>query len=381
MTSWTQRVLAVGLVLVVSGLGLWASGAGSSAAGDPVMSIAPASQNVAMNADPFALDVTVSNVDNLGAYDVTVTFNNNVLEYLGIANGDFLTSTGRRQQCIAPYPGPNNTSAAENVNRNGAVHFGCTTLGLDANGGIPGPGGNGVVMSIGFKPKGVGNADIVFRGTKAPEYANPGDATPIAGTGPYKLSVPGNDNGEFGYTGLGDILGNGISPVLQGGVVQVYDPNAPVPTAVPATPTPVAAQPQGDRRATVQALLGTPERRLTDITPLANPNGSGANTDGSGGSDGAGGSESGGGGNGSGGGSGSGGASGGRTGSIAGASGDAGSSGPGGSRGASGAPRAGYGPEPKPANPWPGRVSLALIAGGMGAIVAGAARGRVQPGS
>jgi hypothetical protein len=46
----------------------------------------------------FDVDVVVSDVENLGAFDLTMTFDNTKLEYLGIANGAFISARdGRRR--------------------------------------------------------------------------------------------------------------------------------------------------------------------------------------------------------------------------------------------------------------------------------------------
>jgi hypothetical protein len=373
MQKWSRGILGGGVLLVVAAAGIWLANVAGSAAGEggTVLGISPASQNIPLGADPFKIDVIVSSVENLGSYDVTITFNKDVLEYVGIARGAFLGSTGRVSTCISPFPGPNGATATENVNKNGALHFGCDTLGLvQDNVGKPGASGSGTLMSIGFKPKAPGLADLVFRGDKPPEYLPPpDDKAPIPGTGPYAVSAPGNDNGEHGATGLGSVdicsgascntdTSASIDFAMQGGVVQVIDPNAPAPTAVPATPTLVAssAKPVGDQRKTIQAVLGTPERRIDD-TPV--PGSFGSAGDGSGGATG----------------SVAGANNGGRTGDIApGSPGAAGSAG--GSRSATGAPRAGYGPDPQPGSPWPGRVSLTFALAGMGAIIAGVAGNR-----
>jgi hypothetical protein len=344
-------------LLVVAGVGIWLSGVGSAAGeGNALLSIEPASQNIGVNAEQFALDVKVSNVENLGAFDITVTFNKDVLEYVGIAKGPFLTSSGRTAQCIAPQP-VGSTSATDNVNQNGALHFGCNTNGLvDNTGGIPGPNGSGVLMKLGFKPKTPGISDIAFQGF-------------IDGTAGYLIRpIRGDiqgDQGEYGNTGLGSVDNctptcqavNSLAFDMQGAVVQVTDPNAPDPTAVPATPTVVPAPQRSDTRATVRAVLGAPERTLSEITPIAG----GPNSNGSAGSATGGGVSA----------SDAGPAA--RTGSILPAS--SGSSSGSGTT-ASGAPRAGFGPDPQPANPWPGRIGGLLMVLGLSAIAGGAATRR-----
>lgn len=353
MQRWARRLVGGGVLLVLAGAGLWASGAGSaSGAGNAMISLSPASQNVAMGGDVFKIDVRVSNVENLGGFDITMTFNKDVLEYLGIAKGPFLSSTGRAAACIAPYPGPNNSlTPVENVNQNGAFHFGCNTRGESA----AAPAGDGVLMTVGFKAKAPGTADLAFQGL-------------LAGS-PYVVRAPQGDSGENGSTGLAIPEGAEIPADTQGGVVQVYDPNAPAPTAVPATPTVAAAPAQRNIQATVQAVLGKPERRLDDGTPIVGAfisnSGSGDGTSGSTGASGAADSVGGVAG------ASSGDSSAGRTGNITTQGSSTGSS-AGGSRSASGAPHAGFGPDAPPGNPWAGRASLALVLAGAAAVMTGA---------
>ncbi|MBI2724496.1 MAG: hypothetical protein HYX50_05480 [Chloroflexi bacterium] len=355
--TW-RLLVGSGAVMAVAGVTLALQAASpASGASTAQIGLAPATQNVRIDADPFRVDVKVFNAQNLGAYQFTLTFNTGVLEYAGLAKGSFLNSTGRTGTCF-----PDNANSADVVaraNATGAVTFGCTTLGFaDGNSGV-GPSGDGVLATLGFKPKGAGTSDLQFRGLDGP----PG----------YEISPDGN-NGEpeYGQTGMtqtGICQGEGadqrctedsIDVSEQNGVVQVYDPaSGPEPTGVPATPTSIARRTNTNLQATVQAALGTPERRITDGTPPAGTIGGSGNA-GAGGTAGTG-SASGGSSSGAPRGSGSGSPGSGPGGSVAGAS---------SGRSPAGAPVAGYGPQQQEASPWWQRAAIALAA--MGVLTVGA---------
>lgn len=338
MSRWRGALLGGGVWMLALSAAVWTGGAHPAAGeGETMLSVNPASRNVALDADPFTVDIAVSNVENLGSYELTLTFDKNVLEYLGALEKRFLASTGRTQQCTAP-------GSAAAVNQDGALNLTCTTLGLIQNdSGTPGPSGSAPLVSLGFKPKGAGTAQVNLVGLGGQRYT----VRPCASECP-----PNGDDGLYGFTSLGSVEsacsgegcpeGQDIPVSARSGVVAVYDPSAPTPTGVPPTPTVVAPQPTPNVQATVRAVLGTPERRLTDATPVA---GGAGNTSASGGGSG----------------SGSG---------VAGATSGGGT--PGATRGSTGAPIAGYGPDPQPDNPLPGRVAAVLALAGMAAISAGA---------
>ena len=264
MGRWRGGVLAGGVALIAAGLwfGFVAPGARGASA---VVTIGPATQNIPLDAANFTVDVKVENVTNLGAYEFTIRFNKDTLEYLGVAKGNFLRSTGRTSEtCIS-------AGSPDYVNSNGALHFGCNTNGLIENGqGTPGPSGSGVLATLGFKPRAAGTSDLAFEGL-------------VAGQG-YHIHVADAAGGdEFGFTGLSSVEvcyganppqpaycdPSGIDVTAQNGVVAVFDPNGPSPTAVPATPTPPPPAPTVDARATVDAALGTPGRTLPTRPPGA----------------------------------------------------------------------------------------------------------------
>jgi hypothetical protein len=338
MSKWCGAFTGGGLLLMVAGAGLWLASASMVSGQGPVtMSVAPASQNVALGGDLFIVDIKLNSVENLGAFDLTMSFDPDVLEYTGIAESEFIYSTGRSVTCVGKE-----TSAAT-VNSRGAFNMTCSSNGLvEGNSGIPGPSASGstTLASVAFKPKGVGVSDIRFRGWD-----------PNSGDTPYKLADGSNGDGVYGYTGLGEVEvcnGNDCDEInidvdVQNATVKVFDPNAATPTGVPATPTKEAAAPQRDIQATVQAALGTPTRRLTPVAGSESGGGSSGDT--------LGGSTRGGRGLPSG-------TTGGRAGQAT---------------GPNGAPVAGYGPQSSEAPSWPRSAGIALAAVGLVSVGAGSA--------
>jgi hypothetical protein len=336
--------------VAVAGAGLLLSSA-NFASGDTgtMLAVAPASQNVDLGADPFKVDIAVSNVQNLGSYEFTLRFDPAVVEYLGVADKGFLRSTGRVQSCQT------GTGLSE-ANSKGYARFGCNTNGLVGNdSGTLGPDGSAVLASVGFKPKGPGTSDLWFDGLEAGPQPTPAPGEVLV----TELGKTGLSPVEDCNPGCGDELN--INPEIQTGVIAVVDPNAgPTPTSVPATPTLTPRQPTRDIRATSEAVLGKPERTLDQATPLVpdRPNGATGSGGGDTSSGGVSGATTGGG----------------RTGTTAGSSGGSGSS-----AGRTGAPIAGYGPQPQDRNPWPGRAGAGLLIIGSLAVATGfAARRRAD---
>jgi len=347
MRRWQGVLMGGGALLIVSALALMGAGTKTaSGQGAAVMSLSPASVQADIGGNQIDMDVKIANADNLGAFEFTLKFDSSLLEYVSMTGSNFLSTTGRVQQCIGPSYGPNGESPAAVANTYGAFHFGCTTIGVSGNETKPGPSGSGNLAHIVFKTRGTaGETDIAFKGTGAA-----GDSKYVIR--PADPNVDG-DQGDTGFTGIADVLGNNPGASFIGAALQLNDPSAPGPTRVPrATPTPVSPQTDPDNiQATVTAVLGAPERRITD-------------------------SGSGGAGSGDGGGVSS--TLGGRRGISGPDVGAAGAAAPNaaGSRGPNGAPVAGYGPQHQRPG-WPGRVAMLLFAVGTLALAAGCLRARV----
>lgn len=166
------------------------------------LSAVPASQIRPLAGAAFDVDLRVSNVVDLAAYDLTLTFDPNVLEFVGASDAGYLTSTGRTAACSGPA-GFNGLTPAQNVNANGAFNLHCNTYGLIAgSAGTHGPSGSGVLARATFKPKGVGTSAITFVATAqySPAYR-------IRAADP---SVPG-DGGEYAFTGLSSVETCGVN--------------------------------------------------------------------------------------------------------------------------------------------------------------------------
>lgn len=337
-TAWVGG----GALLAIAGIGLWLGAATvASGEGEADVVIDPASKSVALGSGEFNVDVKVESVSNLGSYDLLIKFNNDVLEYVGMAKTSYLTSTGRSQTCPSAIGGPAGESPTEFANDVGALRFGCTTTGLIVDGsGTAGPSGSGVLATLTFKPRNPGAGDIEFGGILAPE-----------------MIVPPSDEyqGFGGSTGLsevdrctagGDCVDASISVGARGAAITVFDPAAPTPTGVPATPTRVAPGSTPDTRATATSIAIS----KTPVGQRTPPSGTTGGTTG-----------------GSTGGTTGGGASGGVAGQGAGGSGS-------GTTGPDGAPIAGYGPQ-QDSDPWPLRAGMLMtLAGGL--IMAGGALSR-----
>lgn len=331
--------LGGGALLAVAGVGLWLSAATvAQGEGEADVVIAPASKNVALGSGDFTVDVNVENASNLGSYDLLIKFNNDVLEYVGMVKTGYLTTTGRTQQCTSLAGGPSGESPDEYANQLGALVFGCATKGLITDGqGVYGPSGSGTLATLTFRPRGAGQSDIELAGIQERVIvaAPQGEYSGIAGM--TQLSAVEQ------CTSDGDCAPYGIPTGGRSGIVEVYDPSAPTPTGVPATPTRVvpANTPAADATATAPVINRTPSASGTQPAGVTR---GGATT--SGGTTSGGGTRPGGG--------------------VAGAS--------GGATGPDGAPVAGFGPQQE-SDPWPLRAGMLMtLAGGL--IMAGGALSR-----
>jgi hypothetical protein len=156
--------------------------------GATVGSVSPVDNDVIIG-EEFTVDVLVSNVTNLGAYEFTLTFAPDIpppyLEVVSVVNGPFLGSTGRNVNCQTPI-----ASVID-------VRLGCGTTGS-----APGASGSGLLASVTFR------------------------ATTI-NSGPLTLSL-------FQLT---TPLADTIAASVQGGFIDAVPPPTPTPTNTP-TPTP-----------------------------------------------------------------------------------------------------------------------------------------------
>lgn len=166
--------------------------------GAAIERIQPPSQTVPITATSFTTDVTVEQVNNLGAYEVLVKYDSAVVEFVSFTNGPFLGSTGRSVFCLNPVI----TVVQGTIKR---LQVGCVTSGPQ-----PGPSGAGLLATVEWAPmaEGVTLLDL------EPSLANP--------------------------------LGDEIFAVAYDGTVEVISGPTPTPTATPtptSTPTPCPGGP------------------------------------------------------------------------------------------------------------------------------------------
>jgi hypothetical protein len=96
--------------------------------------------------EPFDVTVAVNDVTNLGAFEIVLTYDPDVVELQDIKEGPFLGSSGRRVECMPPR-------RAE-----GYVDFACVTLGATPDGST----GSGLLATLTFQPVGAGTSPLHF---------------------------------------------------------------------------------------------------------------------------------------------------------------------------------------------------------------------------
>ncbi len=249
------------LALVGAAVLLGSAGIASGTAGASI-SISPPSQNIAAGTQEINIEIKANNVTNLGAYEITMTFDASVLEFVGAGDYGFLASTGRQQTCFGFG------QSAATVNQYKVLHAGCATNGLLNNGqGKAGPNGTATLAQVVFKAKSIGTSNLIFKGLGTDKY--------YIGAPDPSLPDGAFESGQTSLTYV-EVCPGGNLPCEEqnvefapgAGVIAVIDPNAPTPTALPPTPTPEppSGVDDGDFRATVAAAVGTPR---TLATPAA----------------------------------------------------------------------------------------------------------------
>lgn len=212
------------------------------------------SDSVSTPGSIVTVDVAVQNVSDLAAFDFALQFNNQVLEYMGVSRGTFLTSTGRHAVCAVPH-GFASLSTAENVNNNAAFDVHCNTVGIvDAGTGTAGPSGDGTLATITFRAVAQGEGSLAFRG--------------FNGEGPYFIRQPdplAGDAGEIGFTALAKV--ERCSPACDDGIDIPFDAvDGIVVVAPPATETPTAT-----RTSTATATASPTPTPVPTLTSTATP--------------------------------------------------------------------------------------------------------------
>jgi Cohesin domain/PEP-CTERM motif len=140
MASWQAWKSSIGAALVLGAL------SAPVAAADPVVSFTT-SPNPAVKGSPLGLDVLITGVVDLYAFQFTLSFNPTVLQATSVTEGAFLATGGTTFFSAGTI---NNTA--------GTVTFTADSL----LGALPGVSGNGVLTRFNFSVPSVGTSPITF---------------------------------------------------------------------------------------------------------------------------------------------------------------------------------------------------------------------------
>ena len=153
MTYRLKPFLTFGCAL--AGLLILAAGATvsrhSAHAQSPVMRVDPAAQTVDVSGGKFTVNILIDNVTNLGAYDIELTFDPDILRFVGVEDAGFLGSTGRQASLPRRYLDDNDTRKPDDT-----LRFGCATEVATP----PGPDGSGILATVTFAPRAAGNSPL-----------------------------------------------------------------------------------------------------------------------------------------------------------------------------------------------------------------------------
>lgn len=170
-----------------------------------------------LGTESIQVDVVVVDAQAIGAWEIYLSFDITMLEYLYWSQGPFLGSTGRNTQCFQVI--------TENT-----LRFGCTSTGIEP----PGPSGTGVLASMFFRPK-------------------------FAGGTCFSVLI----------VETAEVLGHALPTTSQTGCVVIV-PNTPTPTSSPTfTPTPTSTFTPTFTPTPTKTVTPTPTR--TTVTSTETP--------------------------------------------------------------------------------------------------------------
>jgi hypothetical protein len=230
LTGGAQYHLALGRSGPVDGANyyLWGADQSSPGYGDGAGSVyggswqatSPATDHAFQVRPAFTVDVYAKDVRTttpcspysetqpcgLGAYQLKVGFDPAAIQYVSVANGSFLTSTGRLIfLCFNPLG---------HVPAAGVVTYSCTTTGNPPGGPTPfGPEGSGVLATITFLPLAAGTISLQFQETILADVTG----TAISHTAENGSVTLGNyGDADSDGDGCADIEEAGDDPMLGG---------------------------------------------------------------------------------------------------------------------------------------------------------------------
>jgi hypothetical protein len=191
-----RRAAAFALAIVV--LGAAASGAARAWAqsNDVVVRVAATNDDAVNEGDVASFDVTVENVENLGAFQFVLQYDPDIFDFAAIERGDFLGSSGREVVCNEPQSDA------------GTVLYVCNTLRPEP----AGPDGGGLVARVQLSAIGSGSTDVSLTRTKV---ALP-DGTELPST-LENTSIAVEGSSSINWLLWGPVIGIGLLAVIGAG--------------------------------------------------------------------------------------------------------------------------------------------------------------------
>ncbi|MDI6858184.1 MAG: cohesin domain-containing protein [Dehalococcoidia bacterium] len=167
----------------------------------------------------FQVNILVENVENLAAFQFSLSYDPSILKYVEVKEGTFLGSGGREPKCLDPRVEPGDPEV---------LRFNCVTMGSPVSlGGPAGPSGSGVLATVTFSPVGGGTAALeLLEGrlvaAEIDEEEMPVELeTTIANATVEVIPLPTPTPAEGGSSGLGGISWFVLGPIIGIGVVLV----------------------------------------------------------------------------------------------------------------------------------------------------------------
>lgn len=131
--------------------------------GGATANVVPSREFVGATDGDVTVDIVARDVEDLGAFDFVLAYDNKVLEFKSLEKGEFLGSTGREVVCPEP------------TTEEGAVQFKCVSLRATP----AAPNGDGVLATLTFTARAGGVATFDLNRVR---FLHP-DSTDIAVTG------------------------------------------------------------------------------------------------------------------------------------------------------------------------------------------------------
>lgn len=270
------------LLLGTLAVALFAGSREQTFAQGTILSLVPASKYTLPSTPSFEVDVWVRSVwtpicepysttepCGLGAYEIEIGFDPEVIQYQSTENGPLLTSTGRLiWMCF---------HASGHDPDNGVIVWSCTTTGNPPGQPEPfGPEGSGLLATITFAPRMEGTTPLQFQSTILGDAM--GDAIEHSSED-GSVTVQDLGTGDSDGDGCADVEEAGDDPTL-GGDRNPFDPYDFYDVPVPARedPTPNGAKNQGITMGDVLAVLFYTGTYRTDVCG-DNLNGNGVDYD------------------------------------------------------------------------------------------------------